>query len=651
MAVLPQQTSLVDALATQGALTPAGLDAANCDLRIGCLLDCPHPHAPLLISFGAVEWEQAARFDLWDHSKTFEQLNGRHINRVLLRDIGSLCYQHGCAGMGHSAADLSRALALLVSRLAPSHIITVGQGMGGYAALQFGTELQRRFGHVRMLAFGPLSYLDAERARRDGDSRHAPMMECLAHTRPAGFVTDLVQHMQQAADDGVKLDCHIVMGTAVAPPQGDNYDALHARRFETLPGVRVECIEAAPHAVVQWLIEQGRIDEALAEGIGSLDEAPRPVDVRVDDKGVSLRFESHKARDGSRQVFVCATGFAESPAIESTWQQWIAENLLLGKTKLELLYTLVTRGFDAAQARAVIEDIAASPIMAASSRLSARLAKRDWMLGVTRRNHELDERSHRVPVVAALDRATFLREHYAANRPVVMTGAFDTWPARKQWGFDYLRQTCGQLEVQVQSGRDRNANYETQAQQHRTMMRMADYLDRLQEIDERGERSNDLYITAGNANINEHTLKALWPDTQPALPEYLDSRLVSRNGFFWMGPRGTMTPLHHDLTNNFMAQVMGRKRVWLIAPEYTPLLANHLHCFSEVDLANIDYARFPMMRDVRVLEHVLQPGELLFLPIGWWHQVEGLDTTITMTYTNFLWPNDHARDYTTYGPV
>ena len=42
---------------------------------------------------------------------------------------------------------------------------------------------------------------------------------------------------------------------------------------------------------------------------------------------------------------------------------------------------------------------------------------------------------------------------------------------------------------------------------------------------------------------------------------------------------------------------------------------------------------------VRTLDILLEPGEALFIPIGWWHQVEALDFSVSMTYTNFLWPN------------
>ena len=643
--------NIATTLASRGPLTQAGLDLATLDASAGCLVDCPHPHAPLLIAFGFVDWESTAGFDFWGRSKKFEPRNGLPLNRVLLRDTGSLWYQHGCAGMGHNAEDLSRALAVLISTLAPSKIMVVGQSMGGYAALQFGTDLQRRFGNVRMLAFGPLSHLDPQRARHEGDLRYLPMMECLAITQPSGCVPDLVRHMQQAADDGVTLQCRIVMGTAQQPPQGDNSDHLHAARFATLPGVHIDTFPDAPHAVVQWLIDQGRIDEVFQTGADDLNAPGPQFSYSVDEPGIALSFDSRRASDDALWVVAHASGFASPPPITDTWKQWLAENLLLGSPRLDSLYTLVKNGFDAAQARSEIISILASPAMVASKRLSSRLAKRDWMLNVQRSNHELDARNHAIPVVPALDRETFLREHYSRNRPVVMTGTFDDWPARQKWSLDYINQTCGHADVQVQTDRDSDSHYEMRAHQHRRLMRLSDCLKLIDDTDKSGGTSNNLYITAGNTGVNEQALQALWPDTRPTLPAYLDSQLPGHNGFFWMGPRGTVTPLHHDLTNNFMAQVMGRKRVWLIDPAYTPLLANHLHCFSEVDLRQIDFGRFPMMRNVRVLEHVLSPGELLFLPIGWWHQVVGMDTTITMTYTNFLWPNDYASDYQTYGPV
>jgi len=129
----------------------------------------------------------------------------------------------------------------------------------------------------------------------------------------------------------------------------------------------------------------------------------------------------------------------------------------------------------------------------------------------------------------------------------------------------------------------------------------------------------------------------------PPLSEYL--RDGGHGGFFWFGPAGTITPFHHDLTNNFMIQVAGRKRVRLIAPCDLPKVYNQRHCFTPLDGRDIDLQRFPLMAGVPVIDCVLEPGEILFLPVGWWHFVEALDVSITVSTTQFRWDNDFYTDY------
>ena len=120
------------------------------------------------------------------------------------------------------------------------------------------------------------------------------------------------------------------------------------------------------------------------------------------------------------------------------------------------------------------------------------------------------------------------------------------------------------------------------------------------------------------------------------------------DGMMWIGPAGTFTPLHHDLTNNLIAQVAGRKRVLLIPAAEVGRLANDQHVFGRIgDLEDpaLDVSRFPRLAGVAGYPIDLAPGEMLFVPLAWWHQVRSLDFRVTVTYTNFRWPNDAGATF------
>ncbi|MFZ6711186.1 cupin-like domain-containing protein [Undibacterium sp. TC9W] len=319
------------------------------------------------------------------------------------------------------------------------------------------------------------------------------------------------------------------------------------------------------------------------------------------------------------------------------WRRWIAENLLLGAHPATLENVLQKNSFSLHTARLEISAALSSPYFQGVLRLKNRLDKRDWVLAISAKLDQIQplvlERQHQ------LSGEQFLHDYYQQNRPVIITGMLDDCPARSRWNLAWFREHFSERQVEVQFGRNSDANYEMNSIAHKRQMRFGEYVD----LVEKTGHSNDMYMTANNDSSNRNALNELWEDV-PSLPEYLKTD-QGKQGFFWFGPAGTITPFHHDLTNNFMMQIMGRKRVKLIAPCHLAKLQNERHCFTPVDGRNIDLTRFPQMRDVPVLECILEPGEILFLPVGWWHFVESLDISVTIAATNFRWDNDFFSNY------
>ena len=303
-------------------------------------------------------------------------------------------------------------------------------------------------------------------------------------------------------------------------------------------------------------------------------------------------------------------------------------------------------GFDAARSALLAAGVSASaadyelkraekdPLLTMVARLAREVAKRDWVLGIQRRLAELST-ADPVPTVDEVDAEIFLQRFYAVNRPVRLTGMVDHWPALRLWSLDYFEQKLGDAPVELQGERESAADYELYKFRHRRMLPMRDVVAAIRRFDS----TNEFYVTAFNDTTNKHSLAPLWDDLGEIA---ILAPTGGRDGFFWMGPKGTVTPLHHDLTNNLLVQLVGRKRVRLVPPWELPRVRNTVHCFSELGLDDLDSGRGDVPAS---LECVIGPGEALFLPVGWWHHVEALDVSVSMSYTNFPAANDFVAGH------
>lgn len=311
----------------------------------------------------------------------------------------------------------------------------------------------------------------------------------------------------------------------------------------------------------------------------------------------------------------------------------------------DLLAAMTGAGIDQDEAAREIQLAQQSPYLRGSELLRNRLKKRDWLIATYRKSNRLHPNSSAIERRHKLSRDEFLRDYYTTNRPVVITGMMDDWPAMRKWNLDFFQKQFGDRDIEVQMGRNAGANYEVEREKFIKKISMSQFIEMIRS----SNGTNDFYLTANNNSSNKKALPELWDDIIQ-IPEYLDGsdRL---GGFFWMGPPGTITPFHHDLTNNFMAQVIGRKRV-KIAPSWDmPLMNNDYHVFCRVDGRVTNPNPQPGREEPQILECMLCAGEILFLPIGCLHYVEGVETSVTISFTNFVFDNNFSSFYSTYHRV
>ncbi len=278
-----------------------------------------------------------------------------------------------------------------------------------------------------------------------------------------------------------------------------------------------------------------------------------------------------------------------------------------------------------------------APSEAAAPADHLALARRDWMLRVQEAHRALSPRTAGLRRLHHVDPERFLDEHYAANRPALLDGAIAGRPALTLWNPAYLAAKLGSAPIEYQGDRMRDPRFELDKDAHRAVMPFDRFIA---EIDRPGT-GNDRYVTAYNSGANRASLAPLHGDLGR-----LDSLLAhgpeADEAMLWIGAGGTFTPLHHDLTNNLLAQIVGRKRVILVPPSETSRLDNREHVFSALgDLTDpATLASHPELGALPLYDVLLEPGQALFIPVGWWHQVTALEFSVSATYTNFLWRND-----------
>jgi hypothetical protein len=111
----------------------------------------------------------------------------------------------------------------------------------------------------------------------------------------------------------------------------------------------------------------------------------------------------------------------------------------------------------------------------------------------------------------------------------------------------------------------------------------------------------------------------------------------------WIGNR-TVALAHHDMSHNVACVTVGRRRFTLFPPEQVEnLYPGPLEptpggqVVTMADIQAPDFERFPKLREALAAAQVaeMEPGDALFYPAMWWHQVEALESFNVMI--NYWW--------------
>ncbi|KAH8077755.1 Clavaminate synthase-like protein [Cristinia sonorae] len=104
--------------------------------------------------------------------------------------------------------------------------------------------------------------------------------------------------------------------------------------------------------------------------------------------------------------------------------------------------------------------------------------------------------------------------------------------------------------------------------------------------------------------------------------------------FVYVGGQGTFTPLHRDVYTSYSwsTNICGRKRWWLFPPDQTLHLFMDGRSMVPYDARTVDQEKFPNFHKTTPIVVEQNDGETIFVPSGWYHQVENLTQCISINH-------------------
>ncbi|HXK17566.1 MAG TPA: cupin-like domain-containing protein [Polyangiaceae bacterium] len=220
----------------------------------------------------------------------------------------------------------------------------------------------------------------------------------------------------------------------------------------------------------------------------------------------------------------------------------------------------------------------------------------------------------------------FLGSYVRGSRAVIVRKATPAWPALQKWTPEFFKSAFPDRLVQI--------SYDE-------TMRFADFIDGVlaSTIEKPGPYMYRLFL-------HEHLPEVL-PDLSPqnpyAFPRRYSSPLMME---YWRRPDGYLKLLiggvggrfpimHYDGDNAHatITEVYGDKEFIVYPPSDSPYLypspkrANH----SLVDDPHLqDLQRFPLLERATQYRSILHPGDMVFVPCGWWHTARALSPSISV---------------------
>jgi hypothetical protein len=233
-----------------------------------------------------------------------------------------------------------------------------------------------------------------------------------------------------------------------------------------------------------------------------------------------------------------------------------------------------------------------------------------------------------VDTVENISPEDFNKNYYTPQKPLVITGLAKQWPAYQKWNWEYFKEIVGDKKVGLYNNVKSDAYTPINtADDYKTF---GEYVDMIQE----GPAAWRIFLF----NIFDHAPQLIGDFTWP---EHLMKGFVKKYPMLFTGGESSITHMHFDidLSHILHTQFAGRKRVLLFGHgEQHKLYRKPFEVLSLADFSNYskkngtpDYEKFPALKYAAGYDLILNPGDTLFMPAGYWHHMEYIDSGFAMS--------------------
>ncbi|MFC7697403.1 cupin-like domain-containing protein [Bradyrhizobium sp. GCM10028915] len=240
--------------------------------------------------------------------------------------------------------------------------------------------------------------------------------------------------------------------------------------------------------------------------------------------------------------------------------------------------------------------------------------------------------------LAQLSDSDFATNYRDAMRPVLFRGGCAAWSACNRWSPEYFDHVAGSLTVPVKTLSKGDIKVSS--------WRLTEYVQFIMEQSPRGREafSNAEPIPYCHDIPLLGLVESLAGDCQPFPVNFLSPSYREhwwRYSQFFMGPAGTVTPLHFDslLSHNVFFQIYGAKTFTILPPNQSELCGRRNWRWFDVDPELPDYVRFPEYREATPVVITVNAGDMLYMPPGTLHHVRSLSASISF---NIDWHTEQS---------